>query len=147
MCTSKKSFSLWTKSIIRYIDRAIVRTTAKSLKNSLQKYLVSTLNGTSLRKIAFLKAIDCSTCSGKRIYHRVTHIEENIKAYYSQKIEVFIIVKQDIESKKDQLAFIINPEIRNKPVHLKAIFSVGFSKDFFQMLFFPFHTVNHIKIV
>jgi hypothetical protein len=120
----------------------MVRTSAKSLKNSLQKYLVSTLNGSSLQKIALLKLQ-----IKKRIYHRVTDIEDNIKAYHSQKIEVFIIVKQDIESEKDQLAFFINPEIRNKPVHLKAIFSVGVSENFFQMLLFPAHTINHIKIV
>ena len=55
MCTSKKSFSLWTKSIIRYIHSAIVRTSIKNLKNSTQKYLVSTLNGTSLQKNRVLK--------------------------------------------------------------------------------------------
>ncbi len=72
------------------MDRETVRTSDRSLKNSLQKYLVSTLNWLLLRQIVLLKATDCSK---KRIYHWVTNIEDNIKAYHSQKIEVFIIVK------------------------------------------------------
>ena len=50
-CTPRKSYSLWTNSIIRYMDRETVRTSDRSLKNSLQKYFVSTLNWSLLRQI------------------------------------------------------------------------------------------------
>ena len=53
-CTSRKSYSLWTNSIIRYMDREIVRTSDRRLKNSLQKYLVSTLNWSLLQQIVLL---------------------------------------------------------------------------------------------